>query len=416
MKNKKKFELAWANQLIDNVHIGILVVDKNRNNLFINSRMVDMFGYSQHELLEENAKVFHVNEKSYLHFGEVAFNPVLEGKPVNIDYEFKKKDGSLFWVHVSGDLVTNQEEVLWTMVDITQRKLLETEKYQQNQLIEQIQDGIVITDLSAIITDWNSGAKNMLGYDKEEVLGLSTEEMYLEEDYAIRNKHMKELLEKGVFRAERKLMSKCGDIIEVDLTASILKDVDGNPMGMLGYFKDITNRKKVQEKMEYLASHDTLTGLPNRMLFHDRLKQGIKSAERKKTTLALLFIDLDHFKEINDALGHEVGDTVLKEVASRLQGLLRKEDTVSRLGGDEFTVILQEISEVEDTKYLAKKILKALEAPIVIDEKSLFVSSSIGISIYPNDSLESDNLLKCADMAMYKAKSEGRNNYQLYIY
>jgi len=414
MRNNKNFKSRWVNQLVDNIYIGVIVVDGLRRNLYVNSRFSEIFGYEEDELLEKSTEVLHINKESFENFGEIAFKSVLEGKPVNIDYQFKKKDGTQFWVHISGDLIANKEEVIWVIIDITERKLLEIQQYQQSQLIQQIQDGMVITNMDAIITDWNMAAQNMLGYTKEEVLGISTENMYLPQDHKIRQKNIQELLKNGVFRTERQLLSKSKELVEVELTASMLNDIHGNPIGMLGYFKDITSRKQIQEKVEYLASHDVLTSLPNRMLFHDRLKEGIKKAKREQNILALLFIDLDHFKKINDTLGHEVGDSVLKEVSKKLLKTLREKDTVSRLGGDEFTVIIEGFSNRADIAQLTRKILEVLSEAMEIEGNKLSLSSSIGIAIHPDDTVSDIDLLRFADIAMYHAKNSGRNNFQFY--
>ncbi|MEA3456640.1 MAG: EAL domain-containing protein, partial [Campylobacterota bacterium] len=160
--------------------------------------------------------------------------------------------------------------------------------------------------------------------------------------------------------------------------------------------------------------HDALTGLPNRVLFADRLEHGIIKAKRHRESLALFFIDLDNFKHINDSLGHEVGDSVLKAVAKRLEGVLRREDTLARLSGDEFTVIVEELARPESVSLLAEKILKALAEPMTIDEQILYTTGSIGISLYPQDTSDARHLLKFADTAMYKAKEDGRNSFQFY--
>ena len=175
--------------------------------------------------------------------------------------------------------------------------------------------------------------------------------------------------------------------------------------------------RELQEKsaeLQILAHHDALTVLPNRVLFTDRLEQGIIKAERNQTGLALFFIDLDKFKHINDSLGHSVGDSVLKIVANRLEGIIRKEDTLARLSGDEFTIIMEELRHPEDASLMAEKIIKTLAEAIEIDEQILYISGSIGISLYPQDSTDAQSLLKYADTAMYKAKEEGRNNFQFY--
>lgn len=177
------------------------------------------------------------------------------------------------------------------------------------------------------------------------------------------------------------------------------------------YTFELRNQKDI---LDHQAHHDSLTNLPNRLLFSDRLEQAIFKAERNKKGLALFFIDLDRFKQINDSLGHIFGDEVLKIVADRLKKIIRKEDTISRLGGDEFTILAEDLRKGTDASLLAQKILHGLAEPIYLNGHTLYISSSIGISLYPDDSKEADNLLKYADAAMYKAKEEGRNNFQYY--
>ncbi len=186
-------------------------------------------------------------------------------------------------------------------------------------------------------------------------------------------------------------------------------------------WRDISARKRAEQKLleqkdilDYQAHHDALTELPNRILFNDRLEQGLEKAKRKKMDLALLFIDLDHFKQINDSLGHATGDKFLKMVTQRLKNNIRKSDTLARVGGDEFTIIMEDISSMEDSSLLAQKILNMLVEPFDIDGRVLYMTGSIGISLYPQDGENVDDLLKYADTAMYKAKDEGRNNFQFY--
>lgn len=177
------------------------------------------------------------------------------------------------------------------------------------------------------------------------------------------------------------------------------------------YTKKLNEQKEI---LDFQAHHDALTGLPNRILFTDRLGQAIAKAERQKTEFALFFIDLDRFKQINDSLGHSFGDKVLKVIAQRLLGVVRREDSLSRLGGDEFTLLAEDLKQEIDISALAKKIIAVLAEPILIEGNTLYITSSIGISIFPKDNVNADNLLKYADAAMYKAKEEGRNNFQYY--
>ena len=177
---------------------------------------------------------------------------------------------------------------------------------------------------------------------------------------------------------------------------------------------ELAEHKRKEKKIRQLAYHDTLTGLPNRVLFNDRLTLALAHAHRNQQKMALMFLDLDHFKHINDTLGHRFGDQFLQVVGDRLTRLLRRGDTVARMGGDEFMMLLPEISKVKDSEKIAQKILKAFRKPFVLDGHKLFVTSSIGIAIYPTDGEDADTLIRIADMAMYRAKDLGRDNYQCY--
>lgn len=214
---------------------------------------------------------------------------------------------------------------------------------------------------------------------------------------------------------------KDGSQIWIYDSTKILRDKNGIITHYIGYIHDITTYIEQSQKLEtekerffHLANHDVLTNLPNRMMFDDRVAQAIKSAKRQKNKFALLFIDLDHFKEINDSLGHEVGDIVLQEVAKRLSDLVRDEDSLARLGGDEFTMLLKHIKSIENISDISSKIITALQKPIVTGKHELYVTSSIGISLYPEDGLSTVELLKNADAAMYKAKENGRNKFEFY--
>jgi diguanylate cyclase (GGDEF)-like protein/PAS domain S-box-containing protein len=212
---------------------------------------------------------------------------------------------------------------------------------------------------------------------------------------------------------EVSLVARNGSLITIEgnMTCSFK---DGEPVAIWGICRDITERKQVQEQLYQLAHHDTLTGLPNRVLFIDRMKIGRALAHRQKLNMGVLYLDLDRFKIINDSLGHNVGDGLLTAVADRLTACVREIDTVSRIGGDEFVIILVNVSDTEAVEKVARKILMAFAEPFQIDGHELFITTSIGISIYPKDSDDIDGLVKKADSAMYYAKGQGRNNFQFY--
>jgi len=212
-----------------------------------------------------------------------------------------------------------------------------------------------------------------------------------------------------------------GKLLHVELIATPLREEDGAIRGIIETARDITGHLSAQQQLEEqkvslerLAHHDALTGLPNRLLFLDRLRQAIKKAHREHNQLAVLFVDLDRFKQINDSLGHTMGDAVLQTVARRLQGCLREEDVVARLGGDEFTIIMGSLHKPQHAMAMAQKLIRSVQHPVSHEDHELYISASVGISLYPQDGQNAEILLQNADAAMYKAKHEGRRNFQFY--
>ena len=225
---------------------------------------------------------------------------------------------------------------------------------------------------------------------------------------------------KGVseeFDCEYRVPNAAGQWIWVHSRGKVTqRDEAGQALRMTGTSTNITKRKAAEERAEFLATRDALTGLPNRVLLHDRLEQGVVNATRHHTGFAFMFIDLDRFKTINDSLGHHVGDELLKGVATRLTGCVRASDTVARLGGDEFAVILENLrdTDVEGAQEVAEKMIASMAAPMLVEGQALTTSCSIGISLFPADGRDSATLMKNADVAMYYAKEKGRNNYQFF--
>jgi diguanylate cyclase (GGDEF)-like protein len=210
------------------------------------------------------------------------------------------------------------------------------------------------------------------------------------------------------------IIRKNGDKRYIEASVSLQKDSSGKPTGFKGIVRDITERKRTEQQINYMATHDTLTGLPNRLMFNQLLNQAIRSAQRHKRQLAVFFIDLDRFKTINDSLGHEAGDRMLKEMARRFKKSLRVDDVVCRLGGDEFVILSEEMEKLRQIEIVAHKILTATIQPMSLQGEECRVTASIGISIYPGDGTDEKTLIKNADIAMYFAKEEGKNNYQFY--
>ncbi len=213
---------------------------------------------------------------------------------------------------------------------------------------------------------------------------------------------------------EYRVIRQDGRIAWLSSHAKTLAYASGRVHRMIGVSQDITERKRREEEARFLAYHDTLTGLPNRRLLDDRLRQAVLLAQRRDTRVALMVVDLDRFKQVNDALGHRAGDAVLREAAHRIAGCLRKADTLARHGGDEFVVVIPDLQLDSDCQVVAEKILRALEPPFRVDGRDFSIGASIGVSLYPADAADGEALLRNADVAMYSAKQLGRNNYRFY--
>lgn len=261
--------------------------------------------------------------------------------------------------------------------------------------------------------------KEMYGFTDEDITSNSTawKERIHPEDRAAVERDIQSCLrgETANYVNEHRVICKDGSIKWALARGMVVSwDSHGKPLRMIGTHADITARKHMENRMLYLAHYDLLTDLPNRTLIHDRLKQALAYAKREKALLALMFIDLDKFKPVNDTLGHEVGDLLLKEVAFRLKQSVRESDTVARIGGDEFVVLLPLIETSQDAFVVADKIIRALEEPFPIEKHTIHISCSIGIAVYPEHGADQKTLQINADMAMYHAKENGRGNAQFY--
>ncbi|WKE64824.1 EAL domain-containing protein [Gallaecimonas kandeliae] len=283
------------------------------------------------------------------------------------------------------------------------------------QVINASLDGIMITDDNGHIESVNPSFSLVTGYRPEEVVGKTP--ALLSSGYHDKNFYgamWAQLTDQGYWQGEIWNKRKSGEVYPEWLTITAIRDDDGEIRKYAGIFTDITDRKHKEARIQALAYYDELTGLPNRRLFTDRLQLAIANARRHHHQVALLFVDLDLFKRINDSLGHQAGDQVLQEVAKRLQDNVREGDSVARLGGDEFTVLVPEVEDLKNLERLALRLIEALYAPIAIDGRALFLSASIGISLFPGDSNDEDELLRFADTAMYRAKEQGRNKFRFY--
>ena len=281
---------------------------------------------------------------------------------------------------------------------------------------ETASDAIVVADSHGDVTYFNTGAERTFQLPAREALGRPLTALLPERFHEAYQSEVGDLLSAGAPSVGRtvEVAARRSDGTEFPVELSLANWEARGQTFVTAIIRDITDRRQAEEQIRHLAFHDALTGLPNRLLFGDRLQMAINHARRYRQRVAVLFVDIDRFKVINDSLGHTRGDRLLQEVAERLRDCLREDDTVARFGGDEFTLLLSSVTRVEDAVNVAGKILKALEAPFRQAGSDLFVTPSIGVALYPDDGHDLETLVKNADAAMYQAKEQGGNRYQLY--
>ena len=299
--------------------------------------------------------------------------------------------------------------------DVSERLRAEEKLRLSAAVVESTQEGILITDAKVRIVAVNRAFTEITGYREQEVLGRKP-------GFLASGRHGRDFYQAlwasiraaGSWQGELWNRRKNGEIYPEWLTINVVRDAEDKAIHYVGVFSDISQLKQSQSQLEYLAHHDPLTGLPNRLLFTARLEYALQRAERNDAQGAVLFLDLDRFKHVNDSLGHNTGDELLRQVSGRLGLAVRREDTVARLGGDEFTVLVENLRDGDGAAILADKLIHALVDPFEVEDRKLFIGVSIGISVYPKDGRTVDQLLRNADAAMYRAKEEGRNTYRFY--
>lgn len=276
-------------------------------------------------------------------------------------------------------------------------------------------EGIMITDAQQVIVEVNKAFTRITGYERSEVIGQKPDLLSSDRhDATFYDQLQQTLRSEGQWSGEVWNRRKTGDVYPEWLSVSVIFDETGEPKNYVALFSDMTERKAAEANIRHMALHDYLTGLPNRFLLLDRFNQAVAAAKRDNYLFAVLYVDLDRFKPINDTLGHSVGDLLLCLIAERLTAAVRATDTVSRQGGDEFVVLVADLDTLDDVNLIVQKMLQSLAQPCTLQGHEITVTSSIGVAIYPDDGEDLDILLKHADIALYSAKEEGRNNSQFY--
>ena len=407
---------AQAETTID----GILAVDETNKIILSNRRFATMWGVppamirtaDDDQLLQfvtnqiENPEQFQERvEYLYRHREEKAKD------------EIRLKDGRTL-DRYSSPLIDSAAKYcgrIWYFRDITERIKAEERLQLWSRVLDQSAEGIFVCDPRERILLVNKAFEKLTGYSAEEVVSKTPRILQSgRQDRAFYEGMWKSVLEKGTWSGEMWNRRKSGEVYAEWLSISAVYDHNGAVTHHIGIFSDVTIRKQAEERMVHLAHYDALTDLPNRVLLLDRLNQLIKTAQRSKSRLAVVFIDLDRFKEVNDSLGHDAGDLLLQTLAKRLSNAVREEDTVARLGGDEFVVAFQSLHKEQDVAMLAQKLLSCLVKPVVLNGYEHTVTASMGISLYPDDATNGEEMIRNADAAMYQAKNGGRNACHFY--
>ncbi|MEO6929153.1 MAG: diguanylate cyclase [Casimicrobiaceae bacterium] len=326
--------------------------------------------------------------------------------------------GSRVFHLVRAPVMDGNNEVDYIMVvatDVTEERARTNELRLASKVFETTADGIVLSDGDDRVIMVNAGFSALTGFAAAEVLGLRVEESPFRAtdlpEYEVR---MERLRREGYDSGEVQRVARDGAMLSLWITATCLRDTNGTIVNYVRVFSNISLLKATQQKLEELASYDTLTGLPNRRLLQERLDRAVVRAHRNKGPMALMFIDLDGFKQVNDTLGHDVGDMLLCQVAARLEKCIRGSDSISRYGGDEFAIVLEDASLPDDAVLIGERIVASLVEPFHLNGHRVSTAASIGIAIYPQDGSDAATLLKNADIAMYEAKRGGRNRFVLH--
>jgi len=403
---------------------GFLVYNDMVPDKYVNPKFEEVSGYSEAELIGQRPSVLKGGDLDDEDYARM-WKTILSGKEWKGIFHNRRKDGSMYWesalISPIRDDAGNITHFIGIKEDITRLREYQESLRLSATVFDATTEGIILTDAEGRIRTVNPAFSRITGYEPEEVLGKPASIFDPDSDSEVIDGIREALEQHQRWSGEITEYRKDGSWYHEWISITTLHDEKGNPSGYVIIFSDITQHKADQARILYQANYDLLTGLPNRTLLMDRLHQGLLAARRQQGGLAVLFIDLDRFKAVNDLYGHGIGDELLQQVADRLKGAVRETDTIARFGGDEFVVLLQNIEGGEEAALVANKIIELVSQPFDLSSRRVTIGASIGITLYPNDismgaSVDDSGslLLSNADMAMYQAKARGRNHFQFF--
>ncbi len=401
--------------LVENASDAIIIVQDGKIK-YVNPRGERMSGYNSSEWYDAPlSEVIHPDEIARILGNKNRLDD--GGNSATYETSLKRKTGDILFIEVSVAEISyfGKPANLVFARDITERKACDAYTRILSSAINAAGDQIMIMDSSGIIEFVNAAFERETGYSSNEVIGLHPSVFSADAHAADFYRDILETVRSdSSWHGEIVNKHKDGSTHVEEMTVTAVQNDEGGAEHFIAIKRNITEKKVYEEKLDFLAFHDPLTGLPNRLMFGDKLYAELLNSELNKRELAVMFLDLDRFKIINDTLGHNIGDELLRNVSERMSKVLRDGDIIARMGGDEFTVILKNIKSSDEVVAVAQRVLDALAKPFQIGGHELFISASIGVSIYPADGSDVESLVKNADTAMYRAKELGRNNFQFY--
>jgi len=389
----------------------LLVIDSNARIVMCNKVASTLLDYETSEIIHNNINLFLYDAHSSAELPDICKTISRDDFHVG-EIAGKRKDGSLVSLEIIAAGLKNYAGAVILLRDITDRKKNKEKLFMLQKAVDNMQIGLTITNKQGEILYSNPADAAMHGYSAEELIGQDVRLFGLTKD---RNPMPEEQLKSlKRFRRESVNVRRDGSTFPVQLMSDIVTNTEGEAIALITTCEDITDRKRNEEIIKQFAYYDVLTGLPNRKLFQDLLRKELAKARRNKRYLAVMFIDLDRFKVINDTLGHSIGDEILKVIAQRLRNAVRESDILCRFGGDEFIILIPEVTDVKSVAVIAGKIIKTLSAVFVLGSDEIYITASVGISVFPSNGLDMETLIRNADCAMYQAKKQGKNTYQFY--
>lgn len=393
--------------------------------LYVSPHVEEMLGYPAEDWIEQSGfvyKIIHPDDRAALHNENERTEAI--GARLSMEYRLLARDGHVVWVRDECVPVydTDGYPLFYQgiMINVSDRRRAEEALRESEAFFRSTFDnaGIAmgVADLDFRLLRVNQPHCEMLGYSEAELLATTPSQLMHPDCWSSHQRWRADLLtgRSATRQVERRYVHKDGRIVWGLVNLSLVQGGDGEPRYFLSQIQDITDRKHLEARLTHQAFHDSLTGLPNRALLHDRISHALERARRNDETIAVMFMDLDGFKAVNDTHGHAIGDQLLVRIGQRLRGWVRAGDTVARLGGDEFTILLEDIGTLEEATQIAARVITGLEEPIALADRDLQVRASLGIAYNHPTNLPPDELLRNADLALYRAKRAGGSQYAVY--